>query len=343
MARFEAKGTLPTYSFVIPLMNEESALPELHRRLSSTAEQLDGPSEFILVDDGSTDRSREVTLELRSGDPRVKLVSLSRNFGQQLALTAGIDLAQGDAIVLIDADLQDPPEVAVEMAARWRAGFDVVYGVRTTRKGESRFKLRTSHFFYRLLNRASDVELPVDAGDFRLIDRRVAEVVRNMREPSRYLRGLFAWVGFRQTQVPYERDERFSGDTKYSVARMMRLAIDGLLAFSTVPLRLALSLGFIISVAAFLAGITAIVVKLTGAYTIPGWASVVVMLSFLSGVQLLVIGAVGQYVGRVYEQGRNRPLYLISEAHGIVDGEPRPRAGVEGSSREGSYVQREIP
>ncbi|MGZ5347054.1 MAG: glycosyltransferase family 2 protein [Solirubrobacterales bacterium] len=314
-----AAEPVPTYSWVVPVLNEEDVLPELHRRLSETAEKLDGPSEFILVDDGSIDRSREVVLQLRDRDPRLKLVALSRNFGHQLAITAGIDVARGDAVVVMDSDLQDPPEVVVEMAARWREGFDLVHGVRTARRGERAFKRHTAHLFYRLLNRASDVDLPLDTGDFRLLDRRVADVVRRMREPSRYLRGLFAWVGFRQTGVPYERDERYAGDSKFSLMRMLSFAVDGLIGFSTVPLRLALGLGFVISALAFAAGVAAIVLKLTGAYTISGWASVTVMITFFSGVQLLMLGAVGQYVGRIFEQGKARPLYLIAETHGIEE------------------------
>lgn len=342
MSSHPDEGGLSTYSFVIPLMNEEQVLPELHQRLGATAEKLDGDCEFILVDDGSEDRSREVAVRLRDQDPRVKVISLSRNFGHQMAITAGIDVARGDAVVIMDADLQDPPELVVEMAARWRDGFDVVHAVRSRRRGESQFKLRTAHLFYRVLNRASDVELPLDAGDFRLIDRRVAEVIRNMREPSRYLRGLFAWVGFRQTEVAYERDERFAGDSKYSLGHMARFAVDGLLGFSTAPLRLALGLGFIISALAFAAGVTAIVLKLTGAYTIPGWASVVVMLSFFSGVQLLVVGSVGQYVGRIYEQGKNRPLYLISEAHGIGETHRSKKTAPEELLGDATQVRRRV-
>ncbi|MGZ5322178.1 MAG: glycosyltransferase family 2 protein [Solirubrobacterales bacterium] len=314
-----AAEPVPTYSWVVPVLNEEDVLPELHRRLSETAEKLDGPSEFILVDDGSIDRSREVVLQLRDRDPRLKLVALSRNFGHQLAITAGIDVARGDAVVVMDSDLQDPPEVVVEMAARWREGFDLVHGVRTARRGEGAFKRHTAHLFYRLLNRASDVDLPLDTGDFRLLDRRVADVVRRMREPNRYLRGLFAWVGFRQTGVQYERDERYAGDTKFSLMRMLSFAVDGLTGFSTVPLRLALGLGLAISALAFAAGLAAVVLKLTGAYTISGWASVTVMITFFSGVQLLMLGAVGQYVGRIFEQGKARPLYLIAETHGIEE------------------------
>jgi dolichol-phosphate mannosyltransferase len=315
---------VPIYSFVIPVLNEQSVLPELHRRLSSVAEQLDGECEFVLVDDGSTDGSREAMLALRDADPRVKLLFLARNFGHQQAITAGLDVAVGDAIVIMDADLQDPPEVALKMAARWREGYEVVHGVRQRRVGEGRLKLWTAHLFYRLLRRVSEVDLPLDSGDFRLADRRVVEVVRTMREPDRYLRGMFAWVGFRQATIGYERDERFAGDTKFSWARMIGFAVDGILGFSVVPLRIILGLGFLMSGVALLMGLVAIGFKLTGGLDVSGWASLTVLVSFLAGVQLIVLGTVGLYVARVYEQGKGRPLYLIAESHGLSSGQPGP-------------------
>jgi dolichol-phosphate mannosyltransferase len=315
---------MPTYSFVIPVWNEQEVLPELHRRLAAVADSLDGDSEFVLVDDGSTDRSREIIHELHDRDPRVKLVSLSRNFGHQLAISAGLDFARGDAVVIMDADLQDPPEVVPKMIERWREGFEIVHARRNQRAGESRLKVGTAHLFYRLLHRASDVQLPLDVGDFRLIDGRVAEIVRNMREPNRYLRGMFAWVGFRQSTVGYDRDERFAGETKYTMAKMIRFATDGLLGFSTAPLRFAMGLGFVISALAFAAGIAAVVAKATGAYAAPGWASLTVIVSFFAGIQLIVMGTVGLYVGRIYEQGKARPLYLIGETVGFTPDPDRP-------------------
>ncbi len=318
-------GAMPTYSFVIPVYNEEEVLPELHRRLSEVADDLDGDCEFVLVDDGSTDRSRERLLELRVADPRVKLLFLARNFGHQLAISAGLDHASGDAVVIMDADLQDPPEVAVEMAALWREGYEVVHAVRMRRAGEGRLKLWTAHLFYRLLRRLSDVDLPLDAGDFRLADRRVADVVRSMREPDRYLRGMFAWVGFRQTSVSYERDARFAGETKISWRRMIGFAIDGILGFSVAPLRIIIGLGFVMSAVALLVGVIAIVLKLAGALPpVAGWASLAVLVSFLAGVQLIVLGTVGLYVAQAYEQGKHRPLYLVAESHGL--GSARPGA-----------------
>ncbi len=324
--------TEPTYSFVIPLFNEGGVLDELYRRLGAVADSLDGPAEFVLVDDGSTDRTREMVEELRAGDERVKLLVLSRNFGHQLAITAGLDFAVGDAVVIMDGDLQDPPELVGEMAQRWREGYDVVYAVRSARPGETRFKRGTANLFYRLFARLTNVNMPVDAGDFRLVDRRVAGIVANMREPDRYLRGLFAWVGFKQTSVSYEREARAAGESKYSLTRMLRFAADGLLSFSTVPLRVTLASGFVIAALAFAAGIAAILLKIFGAFTTPGWASLIVVLSFFSGVQLIVLGTIGLYVGRIYAQGKERPLYLVDRAVGF--GQSPASSGVVSRSTE---------
>jgi polyisoprenyl-phosphate glycosyltransferase len=323
-----------TFSFVIPVFNEQDVLPELHRRLADVADTLDGPCEFILIDDGSTDRTGEIAESLRERDERVKLVALSRNFGHQLAITAGLDFASGDAVVIMDGDLQDPPELVPEMARRWRDGNDVVYAVRSARPGETRFKRGTASLFYRLLAKLTNVDMPVDAGDFRLVDRRVAGIVANMREPDRYLRGLFAWVGFRQTSVPYERGARSAGDTKYSFGRMLRFATDGLLSFSTAPLRLTLASGFLIAGLAFAAGIAAILLKAFGAFTTPGWASLIVVLSFFSGVQLIVLGTIGLYVGRIYAQGKDRPLYLVQRTIGFGPDSEVASAGGRASERQ---------
>jgi polyisoprenyl-phosphate glycosyltransferase len=325
---------MPTYSFVIPVLNEEAVLPELHRRLSEVAAKLDGSSEFVLVDDASTDRSRELMLDMRGRDPRVKLLFLSRNFGHQLAISAGIDYASGDAVVIMDADLQDPPEVALEMAARWREGWDVVNGVRIVRAGESRFKHWTARLFYRLLRRLSDVDLPLDSGDFRLVDRRVADVVRGMREPDRYLRGLFAWAGYRHTSVTYERAGRHGGETKYPLSKMIALAIDGILSFSVAPLRFIIVIGFLMSLTALGFGVAAALLKITGALPpVSGWASLTVLVSFLAGAQLIVLGMIGLYVAKAYEQGKQRPLYLVASRHGFESG-PTPADHVLGAERQ---------
>jgi polyisoprenyl-phosphate glycosyltransferase len=316
---------MPTISFVIPVKDEEEVLPELYRRLDATSREIQGECEFILVDDGSTDRSRAVMSELRGRDERVKLLFLARNFGHQLAISAGLDFASGDAVVIMDGDLQDPPDVVLEMVPLWREGYEVVHAVRRERAGESRLKLWTARYFYRLLHRLSDIEFPLDAGDFRLADRRVVDVVRDMRESDRYLRGMFAWVGFRQTTVSYDRDERFAGKTKNSWPKMVSFAIDGILGFSVAPLRFILGLGFVISLLSLAVGVVAIVLKLTGQLPpVQGWASLTVLVTFLAGVQLIVLGTIGLYVARVYEQGKRRPLYLIASAEGLEAGPSGP-------------------
>jgi dolichol-phosphate mannosyltransferase len=307
----------PTYSFVIPVWNEEAVIEELHRRLDAVAGLLDGDSEFILVDDGSEDRTLDRVTALRERDSRVKALSLSRNFGHQIAISAGLDFARGDAVVIMDGDLQDPPEVVLEMAARWRDGFDVVYAAWTSRAGETWAKRLGKRVAYRLLRRAADSELPLDSSDFRLVDRRVAEVVRNMREANPYLRGMFAWAGFRQTAVPYERPERYAGEPKYTWSSLAKLGMAGVLGFSTVPLRMALTLGFTISALSVTGAIVAATLKLSGASNPPGWTSLVVVMALLAGIQLIVLGMIGVYVGQISEQGKGRPRYLVAETHGL--------------------------
>ena len=302
-----------TYSFVIPVLDERDGLEELHRRLACVMDQLDGPAEVVFVDDGSTDGSFELMRSLSAADDRVLVVRLSRNFGHQIALTAGLDHARGRAVIIMDADLQDPPEVALAMIEQWKAGYAVVYAVRDGRRGESRAKLATAKWFYRVLARMTDVDMPVDTGDFRLVDRQVVDAVGDMRESRRYLRGMFAWVGFDQTGVPYQREARETGTTKFSFARMVRFATDGIASFSTTPLRLALALGFVVStislgVAAFSVG-----ARLLGAEVVPGWASLLAVVGVLGGVQLLVLGVIGEYIARIYDEVKRRPLYLVRE------------------------------
>jgi glycosyltransferase involved in cell wall biosynthesis len=306
----------PTYSIVIPVHNEQESLRELHRRLSEVLSQLDGEAEAILVDDGSTDLSYALMLELHSRDPRFKIVQLSRNFGHQLAITAGIDLAQGEAVVVMDGDLQHPPELLPELAARWREGYDVVYGVMTARP-EGWLKRATARAYYRLLRRLASVEIPAAAGDFRLADRRVIEAFRAMPERNRFVRGMFAWLGYRQVAVPYAVPPRFAGSSKYTLRKMIRLATDGLTGFSTAPLRLVLDLGFVVSVLSFLFGIATLISKFAGAFLVPGWLTIVLVTSFIGGIQLVVMGVVGEYVARIYDEVKARPLYLVRELHGF--------------------------
>jgi dolichol-phosphate mannosyltransferase len=304
------------YSFVIPVFNERETLIELHRRLSDVIDRLDGDAELLFVDDCSYDGSYDVLSELRRRDDRVRVIRFARNFGHQVAITAGLDHAAGDAVVVMDADLQDPPEVVPELVARWQEGYEVVYAVRARRAGESWLKRKTAAWFYRVLRRIASVDMPLDAGDFRLVDRRAVDAFRSMRERARYVRGMFSWVGFRQIGVPYERPERFAGEPKYSYRKSLTLAVDGLVSFSNAPLRLALAAGFAFSSLSFLVGVFAIVAKLAGAFVVPGWASILVVVSFLGGIQLTLMGMLGLYVGRIYEEVKARPLYVIREEDG---------------------------
>jgi glycosyltransferase involved in cell wall biosynthesis len=313
----------PTYSIVVPVHDEQEVLRELHHRLTSVLAELDGSAEIILVDDGSRDASYPLMLALHAEDPRVKVVQLSRNFGHQLAISAGMTLANGAAVIVMDADLQHPPELLPSLAARWREGYDVVYGVMVDRPTESPLKRVTARWFYRLLARLSDIEVPPAAGDFRLVDRKVVESFLAMRERNRYIRGMFSWLGFRQIGVEYACPPRFAGRSKYTFRRMMRFARDGILSFSNVPLRAMLKLGFAVSALAVAAGVAAIVAKLTG-HGVPGYASIVVSISFLGGVQLLVLGVIGEYIARIHDEVRDRPLFVISDLRGF-DPELRER------------------
>jgi polyisoprenyl-phosphate glycosyltransferase len=308
---------VPHFSVVVPIREEEESLPELHRRLAAVLDGLDGDWEIVLVDDGSRDRSFDVMLELRERDPRVKVVRLSRNFGHQVAITAGIDLASGDAVIVMDGDLQHPPEVIPELVARWREGYDVVYGVMTDREGETWFKRWTARRFYWLLGRMSDVEVPPAAGDFRLVDRRAVNAFTSLRERNRYVRGMFSWIGFRQAGVPYASPARIAGQTKYTVPRMTRLALHGILSFSNTPLRIVLGLGFVVSAFAIAEAIYALVGKFGGFYTVSGWASIVFVVALLGGIQLIVLGVIGEYVSLIYDEAKRRPIYVIREQHGF--------------------------
>jgi polyisoprenyl-phosphate glycosyltransferase len=305
------------YSIVVPVYNEEESIGELVRRLREIMDKLDGPAESVLVDDGSKDSSYRLMLDAHGLDPRFKVIQLSRNFGHQVAITAGMDSARGQAVVVMDADLQDPPEIILEMAAKWQQGYEVVYAVRRRRTGETLFKTATASAFYGLMRRVASIEQTVDVGDFRLVDRKALDAFLLMREHNRYVRGMFSWIGFRQAAVPYDRDPRRAGTSKYPLHKMIRFAADGLLGFSTTPLRFALVGGFVIAVVAVGYGLVAIALKLAGLPYVPGYASLLVTIVFLSGVQLMVTGMVGQYVARVYDEARGRPLYLVREARGF--------------------------
>jgi glycosyltransferase involved in cell wall biosynthesis len=305
------------FSFVIPILNERDTLDELYRRLEPVMAALDGPSEILFVDDGSSDGSYELIRKLSEHDPRVRALRLSRNFGHQAALSAGLDHAHGRAVVIMDGDLQDPPEVVLELARRWREGFDVVYAVREDRAGESWTKLATAKWFYKILGRLTDIEMPANAGDFRLVDRRAVEAVKAMPERHRYLRGMFAWVGYNQTGVQYSRAPRHAGRTKFPMRKMLSFATDGIVSFSTAPLRLTLGIGFVVSIMSVLAGVAAVASKFAGVNVVPGWLSIVVGMAFLSGVQLIMLGLIGLYIARIHDEVKRRPLYLVGDSVGI--------------------------
>ncbi len=304
----------PEISIVVPLYNEELVIGEMARRLTMVMDATGLEYEIVMVNDGSRDRTAELARAICAGDLRYKLLGFSRNFGHQFAITAGMDRSRGQAVVVIDADLQDPPEIIPEMIAKWRDGYQVVYGLREKREGESWFKLLTARMFYRILRRLTAVEIPVDTGDFRLVDRRVLDELKTMRERSRFVRGMVSWVGFRQGAVSYVRHERHAGETKYPFSKMLKFAIDGLLAFSQVPLRLASGLGLAASLVSFIFMIYGVVVKYVAPATvIPGWSSIFSAILFLGGVQLICLGVLGEYIGRIYEEIKNRPLYIVDE------------------------------
>jgi dolichol-phosphate mannosyltransferase len=298
-------------SVVVPCFNEQEVIGATHARLSTSLDKLGMPWEIIYVDDGSHDSTREILMALAS-DPRVKVLSLSRNFGHQAAVTAGLQHAAGDAVAIIDADLQDPPEVIGEMVKKWREGYDVAYGMRTAREGESAFKLWTARTFYRLINRLSDVPIPLDVGDFRLLSRRAVEAFNSMPECDRFIRGMVAWVGFPQVAVPYVRERRHAGASKYPLRKMLRFAWDGILSFSDVPARLATVVGFVVLVFAFLVSLQVLIAYFFTNDRVPGWTSTFLAILFLGGVQSLCLGVLGQYIARIYREVKKRPLYLVA-------------------------------
>jgi glycosyltransferase involved in cell wall biosynthesis len=305
------------YSIVIPLYNEEGIIAILVERLQQLISDFDGPAEVVMVDDGSRDATYELAQAVCEADPRFKLIQFSRNFGHQMAITAGMDAASGDAVIIMDADLQDPPYVVLQMIEKWKEGNEVVYGLRQHREGERLFKTATASMFYGLLHRIADIDTPVDVGDFRLVDRKALNAFLQMRENNRYVRGMFSWVGFRQAGVPYTREERTVGATHYTLRKMVKLASNGIMGFSTAPLRLALNTGVFLAFAALIYGAVAIALKLAGTNLVPGYASLLFAITFLSGIQLMVLGTVGLYVGRIYDEARARPLYVVRETHGF--------------------------
>jgi glycosyltransferase involved in cell wall biosynthesis len=306
------------YSIVVPVFNEQVVLPVLLRRLDLLMSGLDGAAETIFVDDGSSDTSSIILRAKANDDLRYRYIGLSRNFGHQIAITAGMDAAAGDAIVVMDADLQDPPEVVGQMIDKWKEGYEVVYGRRLSREGESAFKQWTASLFYKFLARLSSVEIPRDAGDFRLIDRKVLGAFRAMPEQDRFVRGMFAWLGFRQTEVAFHRLPRLAGETKYPLLKMLRLAANGVVGFSDAPLRLAIWCGFAVSAFAVVyAGYVGIHWLAGDKSLVAGWASTIIIVSFLSGINMIMTGIMGLYVGRIYAEVKRRPLYVVREKAGF--------------------------
>jgi glycosyltransferase involved in cell wall biosynthesis len=312
-----SSGSHTQLSVVLPVRDEEESLRPLFDRLTNVLDAIGEPWEAIFVDDGSTDASYAVMVELNRRDPRAKALRLSRNFGHQIAITAGIDAARGDAVIVMDSDLQHPPEAITDLVQKWREGYDVVYGLRVERAGEPWLKRTTARAFYRVLSRLSETDMPSNAGDFRLVSRSALDAFRSLRETNRYIRGMFAWVGFRQVGVPYAGIERHAGRTKYTFTRMLKLGLDGILSFSTAPLRIVLHVGLWVSLLSLGIFVYALVSKLVGGAQLPGWASLLAVTAFLGGIQLLTLGAVGLYVGRIYEEVKARPLYLVRDECGV--------------------------
>lgn len=324
MSETEARK-LTLLSVVTPMLDEQDGVDEFYARVCRALEGL--PFELVVVDDGSSDATPERLEALADRDPRVHVLTLSRNFGHQAALTAGLDHARGDAVAMLDADLQDPPEVIVEMLERWRAGSDVVFAVRRERSGETRLKLTTARWFYALFGRLADVALEPQAGDFRLLDRRALEALLSMRERNRFLRGMTVWVGFTQSSVLYERDPRHAGQTKYTLRRMLRFSFDAITSFSHVPLQFATLLGFVFSALAFVLIPAVIVARVFGLF-VPGISSTLVVVLLLGGIQLITVGIIGEYVGRIYDEVKSRPLYLVGRRRNLPE-PPIAREGAE--------------
>jgi glycosyltransferase involved in cell wall biosynthesis len=331
--------TSKSFAIVIPCYNEEGNLHETHQRVSRSFSQAGVAYEIVYVDDGSRDSTPALLRDLQATDPHVRVIYLSRNFGHQFAVTAGLAHARGDAVVIMDADLQDPPEVAIEMVRRWEEGYEVVYGIRTDREGETRFKLLTASLFYRLIRWLSDTEIPLDTGDFRLLDRKVVDAIVAMPERDRFLRGMVSWAGYRQIGVAYRRAARFAGETKYPLGKMVRFALDGILSFSIKPLRLSTLMGFMSAGLALVAILYALGMRLFTQRWVTGWTALMIAILFLGGAQLISLGIIGEYIGRLYGEAKRRPLYLVRETLGLdtaVHGYPR----LESTREERSHSDR---
>lgn len=310
-------------SIIIPFFNEEEVILETARRLLTFCDSLEELNfELIFVNDGSSDKSFELLKNLATQYDAIRIINLARNFGHQIAVTAGIDASKGDAVVLIDADLQDPPEVILEMLEKWRQGYDVIYGTRSERRGESAFKVATAKGFYRLLNRLSDTPIPLDTGDFRLMSRKVVTILKAMPERDRFIRGMVSWVGLRQISLPYVRHQRFAGNSKYPLKKMLRFAMDGVISFSTKPLKVAISMGMTCAALAILGIFYALILRIFTDIWVEGWTALMIAILFIGGVQLITVGILGEYIGRIYSEIQGRPLYVVDEYLGFDEGGP---------------------
>ncbi|MEH1852610.1 MAG: glycosyltransferase family 2 protein [Nostoc sp.] len=326
---------LPKYSFVIPIYNEEEIIPELYRRLSAVMNRMDGLVELILINDGSRDRSLQLLRDLHQQDPRICYLSFARNFGHQIAVTAGLNFVRGQVIVILDADLQDPPELIPDMVEKWRQGYQVVYAQRTQRLKEGWFKRLTAYSFYRLLKKLADVEIPTDTGDFCLMDRQIANILNSMPERTRYIRGLRSWVGFQQTAIRFERDPRFAGEVKYTFSKSLALAINGLVSFSIVPLRLSTYLGLVAAAAAILMALLVLYWRLFVPHSpLTGFTIILMAIFFLGSVQLVSVGILGEYIGRIYEEVKARPLYTLAEVGGFYENSSNSTNNSDGGRRQ---------
>ncbi|MBN3910638.1 MAG: glycosyltransferase family 2 protein [Nostoc sp. NMS1] len=314
---------IPKYSLIVPIYNEEEIIPELYRRLSAVMNRLDGLVELILINDGSRDRSLQLLRELHQKDPRICYLSFARNFGHQIAVTAGLNFVRGQVIIILDADLQDPPELIPDMIEKWRQGYQVVYAQRTQRLKEGWFKRFTAYYFYRLLKKLADVDIPTDTGDFCLMDRQIVDILNSMPERTRYIRGLRSWVGFQQTAIRFERDPRFAGEVKYTFSKSLALAINGLVSFSIVPLRLSTYLGLLAAAAAIFMALLILYWRLFLPHSpLTGFTIILMAIFFLGSVQLVSVGILGEYIGRIYEEVKARPLYTLAEVGGFYSKSP---------------------
>ncbi|WP_342043206.1 glycosyltransferase family 2 protein [Bacillus sp. OTU2372] len=305
------------YSIIVPVFNEEEVIQQTYQRLITVMDSTDAPYELLFINDGSKDRTEEILIEIGITDARVKLINFSRNFGHQVAISAGIDYAQGEAVVIIDADLQDPPELILDMIEKWMEGYEVVYARRLSRKGESFFKKKSASLFYRTLRSMTDIDIPLDTGDFRLMDRKVVQQMKGLHEKNRFVRGMASWVGFRQTAIEYERDERAAGETKYPLKRMLKLSMDGITSFSYKPLKLASYAGGLLAITGLIYMFYVFYLKIFTEATIPGWSSLIIIQLFFSSFVLILLGVMGEYIGRIYDETKNRPLYIVRDHYGM--------------------------